>query len=78
MKLTEREVLVLAYKVAVRELEDTESWLEWEDYPNLGQGEFEAVDHKIRTIIAPYLRAAMRDLELVWRLDAADILERTK
>lgn len=75
MKLTGDEATALAHFIAARQLRYNDSWLEWEDYPNLDQDSFDRLVDKVRDLALHHSRAAK-----TWGLlniDAASLYERT-
>lgn len=44
MNLDNKQAVALAHLVVARLIHHTEEWLEWEDYPNLGELAFRAVE----------------------------------
>jgi hypothetical protein len=71
-KLTDNEIIVLAYRLCEREL--ASEWFEWEEIPMLGQYDCEQVAEKMG-IVCNYLRDARRLMETTWNIDSSTLLE---
>ncbi len=76
LPLTDKEATVLAYRLAIRQLEASDEWLDWEDYPELTDQAFNDLDRHVQVTVPNYLREAMRLQESTWAVDGADLLER--
>lgn len=75
VNLSENEATVLAYRIAYKQMVDSDRWLEWEDYPELGEYAFQRLDVSVRTVVAGYLLDALRLMERTWDIDSAALLE---
>lgn len=76
VNLNEREARCLGLRIAMQHLVDSDRWLDWEDYPMLGEFAFQRLDEAVRSEIAAVLRDELRHNEQVWDIDSALLLER--
>ena len=75
LSLSEKEATVFAYRVVLRQLEASDMWLEWEDYPYLSEQAFNDMDRHVQVTTANYVREAMRLMETTWQIDGAALME---
>ena len=70
-KLSDNEIITLAYRLAERQL--ATDWLEWEDIPGIGQWDFDLLIAKVGTV-RNYLHEARRLME-TRNIDSSALLE---
>lgn len=75
MGLTETEARCLALRIAARQIRGFTLWLEWEDYPNLGEHAFERVIEAMHTV-AKDLEKQTRQVDRIHDVDSADLIEK--
>jgi hypothetical protein len=75
--LTEQESQHLAWRIAASHLRNTESWLEWEDYPELDERSFERLDSSVHNVAAWLLEQSLRR-DFDSNIDSAHLLELTQ
>jgi hypothetical protein len=75
VNLNEREALCLALRIAMVHVVDSDRWLEWKNYPMLGEFAFQRLDETMRSQVADVLRSELRRVEGTWNLDSAALLE---
>lgn len=73
--LTPEELAGLGILLALRQVEDTESWLDWEDVPNLSEEQFGDLERGMATI-GNFMRAELAKSEALLGVDAREILGR--
>lgn len=71
-----REARCLALLIAARHVADSDRWLDWEDYPELGEFAFQRLDEAMRTVVADGLHYTLGKCERMWDMDARLLLER--
>jgi hypothetical protein len=73
--LNDKEATVFAYRVVLRQLAESDIWLDWEDYPYLTEQAFNNMARHVQVTIPGYLADAMRLMETTWDIDGADLME---
>ncbi len=74
--LTDREITALAWCIVANRVADPEYWLEWEDYPNLGEYAFEALNQQVAAVASEIgLISDWRDR--LMDINSRELLERT-
>ncbi len=74
--LNNKEATVFAYRIVLRQLAESDMWLDWEDYPQLTKQAFIDVDRHVQVTVAAYLKDAVQLQESTWDIDGADLMER--
>lgn len=74
LDLTPQETESLARRVIARLLADHECWLDWEDFPKLSQGAFDALDQTVKDL-AGHAHEASRHFDFIQNVDSANVLE---
>jgi len=59
LPLNDKEAIVFAYRVALRQLQASDEWLDWEDYPNLTEQAFNDMDRHVQRTVVKFLRDAL-------------------
>ena len=73
LDLTEEEAHRLAHRIAARRLADPGEWLEWEDYPMIGEYAFERLVDEMADEAATEVRQGdrMHDIDSAYLLEEA-------
>ena len=76
--LNTQEAYCLALRIAARHVAESDRWLDWEDYPLLGEFAFQRLDEAMRGAVADGLRDTLGRLEKAWDIDSAYLLGETQ
>lgn len=76
IELTEKEKMVVAYRLAAKTLRYRN--LTWEDVPMLTLEGFRALESYIADVIGGDLAAHCKSMERAWGFDASEVLERIR
>ncbi len=75
LSLSDKEAMIFAYRVVLRQLSASDMWLDWEDYPYLSEQAFNDMDRHVQVTTANYLREHVRSMEVAWQIDGAALME---